>query len=90
MVEANCDIRWWQPVDFLGVGLQFHLVHHLYPRMPREHFRAATKDVHEHLCRTNGLEFREVSYLEGVWGMLSQLDKVSVLATAAQGMQPSL
>jgi len=30
MVGANCDILWWEPIDFLGVGLQFHLVHHLY------------------------------------------------------------
>lgn len=75
-VESNIDIitPWW--LDWFHGGLNFHLVHHLYPRMPRHNFRKATAIVKK-LCDQNNLTYDHCGWFDAVKRTLSQLKLMS-------------
>ena len=64
-VVSNIDIitPWW--LDWFHGGLNFHLVHHLYPRMPRHNFRKATDHVRR-VCREQNLHYDSCGWFEAV------------------------
>lgn len=64
-VASNIDIitPWW--LDWFHGGLNFHLVHHLYPRMPRHNFRKATEYVRR-ICKEENLHYDCCGWFEAV------------------------
>ena len=75
-VESNIDIvtPWW--LDWFHGGLNFHLIHHLYPRMPRHNYRKATKYVQK-ICEQHNLVYDHCGWFEAVSRTLSQLKLMS-------------
>lgn len=75
-VESNIDITtpWW--LDWFHGGLNFHLVHHLYPRMPRHNYRRATELV-KAACQKHGLVYDHCGWFEAVSRTLKQLRLMS-------------
>lgn len=75
-VESNIDILtpWW--MDWFHGGLNFHLVHHLYPRMPRHNFRQATAFVRK-LCEAHNLHYDSCEWSAAVKRTLLHLQKTS-------------
>jgi fatty acid desaturase len=69
--------------DFVFGGLNYQIEHHLFPTMPRAHFRAARRLVRP-FCAQQGLTYEEL----GVWRawrlVLSELQRVGVRAAAAE------
>lgn len=62
-VVVDVDSPPW--LDWFHGGLNLHSVHHLYPRMCREHYRAAHPRVRA-LCRTHGVELTYVPFSRAV------------------------
>ncbi|KAJ2744898.1 hypothetical protein GGI20_002590 [Coemansia sp. BCRC 34301] len=63
-VRTTMDVicpRW---LDWFHGGLQFQIEHHLFPRLPRHKLRAAQPLV-KGLCRKHGMEFKELSFIDG-------------------------
>ncbi|XP_067945133.1 uncharacterized protein [Watersipora subatra] len=71
-VESNIDIITPLWLDWFHGGLNFHLVHHLYPRMPRHNFRKATEYVKQ-VCDEHGLIYDHCGWFEAVTRTLHQL-----------------
>lgn len=71
-VEANIDIEnpWW--MDWFHGGLNFHLVHHLYPRMPRHYYRQAT-DLVKQVCKDQDIHYDSCDWTTAVIRTLSHL-----------------
>ncbi|XP_055388980.1 acyl-CoA 6-desaturase-like [Condylostylus longicornis] len=74
-ILSNLDIKTPIWMDWFHGGLNFHQVHHLYPRMPRHRFREATKRVRE-VCEDVGLKLDECSFTEALWRTLTHLKKM--------------
>lgn len=75
-VESNIDITnpWW--LDWFHGGLNFHLIHHLYPRMPRNNYRRATEHLKE-VCKKNDLHYDHCCWTEAVQRTLKHLKLMS-------------
>lgn len=75
-VESNIDITnpWW--LDWFHGGLNYHLIHHLYPRMPRNYYSRATEHL-KRVCKENNLEYDHCSWSEAVWRTLKHLKVMS-------------
>mmetsp|Transcript_27913 Transcript_27913/g.46280 ORF Transcript_27913/g.46280 Transcript_27913/m.46280 type:complete len:531 (+) Transcript_27913:93-1685(+) len=44
-LATTCNIYTPRYLDYLHIGIQFQIEHHLFPTMPRHHLRAASKQV---------------------------------------------
>jgi len=75
-VESNIDIITPLWLDWFHGGLNFHLVHHLYPRMPRHNYRKATEYVRK-VCHEYNLHYDHCGWFEAVKRTLSQLKRMS-------------
>jgi len=71
-VEANIDIEnpWW--FDWFHGGLNFHLAHHLYPRMPRHNYRQATEHI-KRVCKEQDLHYDSCDWTTAVIRTLANL-----------------
>ena len=49
--------------DWVHGGLQYQVIHHLFPRLPRHNLRAARHRVRE-LCAKHGLKYHCYSFYE--------------------------
>eukprot|EP00547_Thalassionema_nitzschioides_P000621 CAMPEP_0194212666 /NCGR_PEP_ID=MMETSP0156-20130528/12688_1 /TAXON_ID=33649 /ORGANISM="Thalassionema nitzschioides, Strain L26-B" /LENGTH=474 /DNA_ID=CAMNT_0038940537 /DNA_START=305 /DNA_END=1729 /DNA_ORIENTATION=- len=59
----NIDCYEW--MDFLHIGLQFQIEHHLFPMLPRHNLRIARKMVKE-VCQKHGIPYHEKSFFGAV------------------------
>lgn len=59
----NVDCYEW--MDFLHIGLQFQIEHHLFPMLPRHNLRKARKMVKQ-VCEKHGIPYHEKSFYEAV------------------------
>lgn len=62
-LDGTLNINSTPYTDWFHGGLQYQIEHHLFPRMPRYHLRAASKYVRE-FCLKHGLPYRSVSFYE--------------------------
>lgn len=74
--------------DWFHGGLQFQIIHHLFPRVPRHNLRKVKPLVLE-FCRDTGLEYIEYPFLEGQYFVISHLQTVAqhcwlLLSTAGE------
>lgn len=61
--SMNMDCEEW--MDFLHIGLQFQIEHHLFPTLPRHNLRIAQQMVKE-VCRKHDIPYEEHCFWEGV------------------------
>jgi acyl-lipid Delta6-acetylenase / acyl-lipid (9-3)-desaturase len=58
--------------DWLHGGLQHHIEHHLFPRLPRHSLAKARRDVRA-LCEKHGLPYRSTPFIPAVCEMMRSL-----------------
>eukprot|EP01065_Artemidia_motanka_P035395 TRINITY_DN43310_c0_g1_i1.p1 TRINITY_DN43310_c0_g1~~TRINITY_DN43310_c0_g1_i1.p1 ORF type:complete len:487 (+),score=177.57 TRINITY_DN43310_c0_g1_i1:59-1462(+) len=87
MLIKDVESPWW--MDWFHGGLNYHVVHHLMPRLPRAHFREATKLVYD-LCDKHGIAVDKRGFVPGVIDILRHLDKTAEFATWQQVLFGSL
>jgi len=59
-------------LDYLHIGLQFQIEHHLYPRLPRHNLRIA-RDMVRAVCKKHDIHYHEPGFFAGnveMWGAL--------------------
>ncbi|MBI4080520.1 MAG: acyl-CoA desaturase [Candidatus Levybacteria bacterium] len=66
--------------DFLYMGLNYQIEHHLFPHTPRNKLHLLTPLVKD-LSKKMKLEYTQVSYLESTRMILSELNQYALLAT---------
>merc|ERR1711964_115164 len=74
--EAITDIinpRW---LDWFHGGLNFHLVHHVWPKLPRARYREAN-DLLMALCDKHGIHVVRKYFFESHWAIVQHLKKCS-------------
>ena len=76
MLRTTMDITCPTWLDFFHGGLQFQAVHHLFPRMPRHHLRAASLFVQEFADQV-GLTYHVYGFVHGNTKVLSVLKDVA-------------
>lgn len=62
-LAGSLDIDCHPAMDWFHGGLQFQALHHLFPRIPRCHLRAALPIVKE-FCRKHDLTYHSVGFIE--------------------------
>ena len=71
-------------VDFLFGGLNYQIEHHLFPTMPRNHFKSASAIVRP-FCEAHGLAYDETSVWASYAIVLRELVRVGRRASADVG-----
>ncbi|KAL4864353.1 hypothetical protein BDV12DRAFT_205786 [Aspergillus spectabilis] len=89
MIRTTMDIDCPQWLDFFHGGLQFQVVHHLYPRIPRHNLRRTQKLVQD-ICDEVGIPYALYGFVDGnrkVVGALAEVSKqAAILAKCQQVM----
>ena len=67
-------------VDFIYLGLNYQIEHHLFPNCPRNKLHLLTPYVRE-ICSKADLEFTETSIIESNRIILSELNRIAKTAT---------
>lgn len=75
-VRTSMDVDCPPWLDYLHGGLQFQVVHHLFPRMPRHNFRQAQPYVIQ-FCRDVGLEYTIYGFRKGNQTVIDKLADVA-------------
>jgi len=76
MLRTTMDIDCPEWLDFFHGGLQFQVIHHLYPRIPRHNLRRAQKMVLE-FCNDVGIPYALYGFVEGNGKVVGTLGEVS-------------
>ncbi|PAA51329.1 hypothetical protein BOX15_Mlig009045g1 [Macrostomum lignano] len=75
-VASTMDVDCPTWMDWFHGGLQFQLEHHLYPRLPRHHLRAAAPLVKE-FCQKHGMNYVSLSFLQSNIALYCRLRDVA-------------
>ncbi|KAF2158252.1 fatty acid desaturase, partial [Myriangium duriaei CBS 260.36] len=70
----DIDCATW--LDFIHGGLQFQIVHHLFPRVPRHNLRRLQPLVRQ-FAREIGVEYKILGFVDGNKGILGRLDEIA-------------
>ncbi len=62
--------------DFVHGGLQFQVVHHLFPRVPRHNLRRVQALVKD-FCKDVGIEYMLFGFVDGNKVVMSRLEEIS-------------
>lgn len=81
MVEANINIVCPVWMDWFHGGLNFHIEHHCFPRMPRNRLREVSPMIKK-ICAENGILYDECSFTCALKRTLAHLKSVSNLYSA--------
>jgi len=75
-------------LDWLHIGLQFQIEHHLFPRLPRHNLRKARELVLA-ICKKHGIHYHEPGFFEGNLEMWKALKEAAFAArdTTRSGTQ---
>jgi delta8-fatty-acid desaturase len=93
MLRTTMDIDCPAWLDFFHGGLQFQVIHHLFPRMPRHNLRRAQVLVME-FCKEVGIPYALYGFVDGNKMVIGRLGEVGrqaailkkcMLATAEKG-----
>lgn len=76
MVRTTMDVDCPPWLDFLHGGLNFQVVHHLFPRLPRHNLRRAQKYVKE-FCDDVGIPYIIFTFTRGNKEVISRLGEVA-------------
>merc|ERR1711964_403893 len=72
-VKDIINPRW---LDWFHGGLNFHLVHHVWPKLPRASYREAN-DLLMALCDKHGIHVARKYFFESHWAIVQHLKKCS-------------
>jgi linoleoyl-CoA desaturase len=78
-IEATNNFRVGPLLSLLCGGLDRHIEHHLFPRVPPNRLREVSKDVQE-LCSQYGVEYRDLPWRWTLGGVLRRLWRLSAPA----------
>jgi delta8-fatty-acid desaturase len=76
MLRTTMDVDCPPWLDFIHGGLQFQVIHHLWPRMPRHNLRKAQKLVKE-FCADVGIPYTIYGFVDGNKEVVSRLGDVA-------------
>ncbi|KAK3187053.1 hypothetical protein K4F52_004219 [Lecanicillium sp. MT-2017a] len=76
MVRTTMDVDCPPWLDFIHGGLNFQVVHHLFPRLPRHNLRQAQKYVKE-FCDDVGIPYVIFTFTRGNKEVISRLGEVA-------------
>lgn len=76
MLRTTMDIECPQWLDFFHGGLQFQVIHHLFPRIPRHNLRKTQKLVQE-FCNDVGIPYALYGFVDGNMDVIGRLGEVS-------------
>ncbi|KAF4512099.1 hypothetical protein G6O67_001281 [Ophiocordyceps sinensis] len=76
MLRTTMDIDCPPWLDFVHGGLQFQIIHHLFPRLPRHNLRKAQKMVQE-FCNDVGIPYVLYGFADGNKQVIGRLCEVS-------------
>jgi len=76
MLRTTMDVDCPPWLDFIHGGLQFQVIHHLYPRIPRHNLRRAQKLVIE-FCDEVKIPYAIYGFVEGNKQVISRLEHVA-------------
>ncbi|TQS37155.1 hypothetical protein Golomagni_02380 [Golovinomyces magnicellulatus] len=76
MLRTTMDVDCPQWLDFFHGGLQFQVIHHLFPRMPRHNLRRTQKLVQE-FCQDVGIPYAIYGFVNGNKKVIARLEEVS-------------
>ena len=76
MVRTTMDVDCPSWLDFIHGGLNFQVVHHLFPRLPRHNLRSAQKFVKE-FCDEVGMPYVIFTWTRGNKEVISRLGEVA-------------
>lgn len=76
MLRTTMDVDCPEWLDFFHGGLQFQVIHHLFPRMPRHNLRRAQKFVQE-FCNDVGIPYALYGFADGNKQVIGRLSEVS-------------
>ncbi|KAI5854099.1 fatty acid desaturase [Durotheca rogersii] len=86
MLRTTMDIDCPQWLDFFHGGLQFQVIHHLYPRIPRHNLRRTQKLVQE-FCAEVGIPYALYGFVDGnrqVVGTLAEVSRQAAMLAKCQ------
>lgn len=75
-LRTTADVACPEWLDWLHGGLQFQVIHHLFPRVPRHNLRRLQPLVKQ-LCHETGIRYNIYGFLDGNAGVLARLDEIS-------------
>ncbi|XP_039263386.2 uncharacterized protein LOC120339347 isoform X1 [Styela clava] len=81
MVDCNINIVCPVWMDWFHGGLNFHIEHHCFPRMPRNRLREVSPMIKK-ICAESGILYDECSFTSALTRTMSHLKSVSKLFTA--------
>mmetsp|Transcript_19009 Transcript_19009/g.38372 ORF Transcript_19009/g.38372 Transcript_19009/m.38372 type:complete len:285 (-) Transcript_19009:100-954(-) len=76
----NVDTPQW--LDWVHIGLQFQIEHHLYPRLPRHNLRKAREMVKE-VCKKHNIDYHEPGFFQAVAETVQALSKAACKARSS-------
>jgi sphingolipid 8-(E)-desaturase len=76
MLRTTMDVDCPQWLDFIHGGLQFQVIHHLYPRIPRHNLRRTQKLVQE-FCDEVGIPYALYGFVDGNKVVIGRLEEVA-------------
>lgn len=86
-MRTTMDVECPEWLDWLHGGLQFQVIHHLFPRIPRHNFRKV-KPLIIQFAKENGLTYHSHGFVKSNWVVLSALkdiaNQVQFLAKVAE------
>ncbi|KAL2364816.1 hypothetical protein RJZ56_002233 [Blastomyces dermatitidis] len=89
MLRTTMDVDCPQWLDFFHGGLQFQVIHHLFPRMPRHNLRKAQKLVMQ-FCREVEVPYAIFTFLDGNKEVIGRLGEVAAQARLLAECQKSI
>lgn len=82
-LKTTMDINCPEWMDFVHIGLQFQVEHHLYPYVPRHNLRAVQTMVKQ-VCKKNGLPYHEMTFSRSVYATMKTLKDVAKTASVRE------
>lgn len=76
MLRTTMDVDCPAWLDFVHGGLQFQVIHHLYPRIPRHNLRRTQKLVREY-CEEVGIPYAIYGFVDGNKKVIGTLEEVA-------------
>ncbi|KAI1090485.1 fatty acid desaturase [Rostrohypoxylon terebratum] len=86
MLRTTMDVDCPQWLDFFHGGLQFQVIHHLFPRIPRHNLRRTQKLVQE-FCNDVGIPYALYGFVDGnrqVVGTLAEVSRQAAILAKCQ------
>jgi delta8-fatty-acid desaturase len=75
-LRTTMDVNCYEWLDWLHGGLQYQVVHHLFPRLPRHNLRKASYELIK-FCKEHYLEYKRYSFFTGNVVIISHLSSVA-------------